>query len=109
MSRSFPTVAPFASVSGKSKTSTLPIPDEDAVASSRNNSTAVVDCGDDELTARRGACCLDDAVFSRTPNCVGRVFMLLRGFRESLSLILFCALAVGVLAQPDFEFVVAFE
>jgi hypothetical protein len=76
-------------VSGKSRTSTLPIPEADAGPSSCNNSTAVADRGDDELTARREACCLDDAVFSRTPNWVGRVFMLLRGLSESLSLILF--------------------
>jgi len=41
------------------------------------------------LIAGREACSLDDAVFSRTPNCVGRVFMLLRGLRESLSLFVF--------------------
>lgn len=29
----------------------------------------------DELTAKRGACCLEDAVFPRIPNWVGRGFM----------------------------------
>src|SRR6266481_44388 len=33
------------------------------------------DCRTEAFIARRGACCLDDAVFSRTPNWVGRVFM----------------------------------
>jgi hypothetical protein len=56
------------------------------------------DMDGNESTERREACCLDDAVFSRTPNWVGRVFMLLRGLRESLSLDLFRILAVGVLA-----------
>jgi hypothetical protein len=68
-------VDPFASVSGKSKTSTLPIPDADAVASSCNDSTVLAGCGDDELAARRGACCREDAVFSRTPNWVRRDFI----------------------------------
>ncbi len=35
--------------------------------------------------------------------------MLLRSLRESLSLILFLSLFVGVLAEPGFELVVAFE
>jgi hypothetical protein len=78
LSRSFPTVAPFASVSGKSKTSTLPVPDGDAVASSCNNSTALAGSGEGELTARREACCLKDAVFPRAPNWVGRSFMIAR-------------------------------
>src|SRR5258706_13040322 len=29
-----------------------------------------------ESTLRRGACRLEDAAYSRTPNCVGRVFMI---------------------------------
>ena len=47
--------------------------------------TSFREAGDDpadwvgnERTARREACCLDDAVFSRTPNWVGRDFMFLR-------------------------------
>src|SRR6266576_2269716 len=36
------------------------------------------DCTTEAFIARRGACCLDDAVFSRTPNWVGRDFMFLR-------------------------------
>src|SRR6266852_652170 len=54
------------SVRGKSNTSTWPIPDGHAVDSSCNTATARADCDDDELTARRGACCREDAVFSRT-------------------------------------------
>ena len=50
-----------------------------------------------------------DAVFSRTPNCVGRVFMFLRGLRESLSLLLFLIPTVSVLAKPGFELIIAFE
>src|SRR6266478_3688370 len=33
------------------------------------------DCRTEAFITRRGACCLEDAVFSRTPNCVGRIFM----------------------------------
>src|SRR5216684_6375457 len=36
------------------------------------------DCRIEGLTTRRGACCLGDAVFSRTPNWVGRSFMFAR-------------------------------
>ncbi len=88
-SRPSPTVAPFASVSGKSKTSTLAIPEAEAVASCCNNSTAAAGLGDDELTARRGACCLGDAVFSRIPNWVGRSFMVTRRPSQELLLWVF--------------------
>src|SRR6266481_7760226 len=38
----------------------------------------ISDNDDNELTARREACCLGDAVCSRTPNWVGRDFMFVR-------------------------------
>src|SRR6266705_7176289 len=82
------------SVRGKSNTSTWPIPDGHAVDSSCNTATALADCDDDELTARRGACCREDAVFSRTPNWVGRSSCLLCGLCNSLSFDLFLDVVV---------------
>ncbi len=79
------------------------------MASSGNTATALADCDDDELTARRGACCREDAVFSRTPNWVGRVFMFVMRSVNSLSFDLFLDVVVGVLARPALELVVLLE
>ena len=43
--------------------------------SSREMSDGFIDWFGVERTAERGACCLEDAVFSRVPDCVERGFM----------------------------------
>jgi len=54
--------------------------------------------GKDKPDTWRGACCRDDAVFSRAPNWSGRAFMLLRGLCKSASFGFFLVVMVCVLA-----------
>ena len=95
----FPVVPFSGSVSDKLKLSVIEdICSQDCV-SSCSFTDGLSDCRGDGLTARREACCLEDAVFSRTPNWVGRSFMFARRpLQEPLLLLFGCCgcLCVGL-------------
>jgi hypothetical protein len=61
-------------------------------------SKVALDAYSDGLSDWRGACCREDAVFSRTPNWAKRGFIFLHGLCEDLFLDLFSILIVGLLA-----------
>src|SRR6266849_9511830 len=73
---SLPPVAPFSdSVKDRLNVSMFGRFRSHNLASSCSLVDRLSDCRDEGLTARRGACCLDDAVFSRSPNWVERRFI----------------------------------
>src|SRR5712692_7672234 len=95
-----PPVIPFSvSVSEQVQFSVIEDIRSQDFMSSCSFTDGVSDCRGDGLTARREACCLEDAVFSRTPNWVGRSFMFARRpLQEPLLLLFGCCgcLCVGL-------------